>query len=56
MDLDIPIGSWPLANRQMASALDYAGYDYRFVFGEGGHTLRQGGAIFAESLRWLMRS
>ena len=54
-DLDIPIGSWPLANKQMASALAYSGYDYRFVFGEGGHSLRHGGAIFADSLRWLMR-
>ncbi len=55
MDLQTPHGSWPLANRQMASALDYAGYDHRFVFGEGGHSLRHGGAIFAESLRWLFR-
>lgn len=54
-DLDHRVGNWPLANRQMASALDYAGYDYRFVFGEGGHSLRHGGAIFAESLRWLWR-
>jgi enterochelin esterase family protein len=53
MDLDIPIGSWPLANKQMASALEYAGYEHRFVFGEGGHSLRHGGAIFADSLRWL---
>ena len=56
MDLDIPIGNWPLANRQMASALDYGGYDHRFEFGEGGHTLRHGGAIFAQSLRWRMGS
>ncbi|MEE2778417.1 MAG: alpha/beta hydrolase-fold protein [Acidobacteriota bacterium] len=54
-DLDIPLGSWPLANRQMALALDYAGYDYKFVFGEGGHNLRHGGAILADSLRWLVR-
>ena len=54
-DLDIPLGSWPLANKQMASALEYAGYDSRFVFGEGGHNLRHGGAHFADSLRWLTR-
>ena len=53
MDLDIPIGSWPLANQQMAAALEYAGYEHKFVFGEGGHRLRHGGAIFADSLRWL---
>jgi enterochelin esterase family protein len=52
-DLDHAVGNFPLANREMASALEYADYDYRFVFGEGGHSLRHGGAIFAESLRWL---
>jgi len=54
-DADTPFGNWPLANRTMASALDWAGYDYRFVFGTGGHTLAHGGAIFADSLRWLWR-
>lgn len=54
-DLDHPVGNWPLANRQMAAALDYAGYDSRFEFGEGGHSRRHGGAIFADSLRWLFR-
>ncbi len=53
-DLDIIFGNWPLANRRMASALEYAGYDYRYVFGEGGHSPYHGGAIFADSLRWLM--
>ena len=47
------MGNWALANRLMASALEYAGYEYRFVFGEGGHSVRHGGAIFADSLRWL---
>ena len=54
-DLNIVYGSWPLANQQMADALRYAGYDYRFEFGEGGHSLRQGGALFAEAMRWLWR-
>ena len=48
-------GDWPLANQTMANALDFAGYDVRFEFGTGGHTLRHGGAIFADSLRWLWR-
>lgn len=55
-DADTPFGDWALANRTMASALAYAGYDYRFEFGTGGHTLAHGGAIFADSLRWLWRS
>jgi len=48
-------GDWPLANQTMANALDFAGYDLRFEFGTGGHTLRHGGAIFADSVRWLFR-
>jgi enterochelin esterase-like enzyme len=48
-------GDWPLANKTMANALEYAGYDYRFEFGTGGHTLAQGGALFADSIRWLLR-
>ena len=54
-DLVSSYGDWPLANREMANALAFAGYDVRFEFGVGGHTLRQGGAIFADSLRWLWR-
>lgn len=46
-------GDWATANHAMAKALGYAGYDYEFVFGEGGHTLRHGGSMFAENLRWF---
>lgn len=52
-DLDIVFGSWTLANREMAAALAYRGIDHRLVVGEGGHSLRHGGALLAESLRWL---
>lgn len=55
-DLDNEHGNWPLANRQMAKALAYAGYDYQFVYGEGGHNGNHGGAIFPDTLRWLWRS
>ena len=48
-------GDWPLANQQVASAFRYAGYDHRFELGVGGHTLRHGGAVFADSVRWLWR-
>ena len=54
-DVDTIYGNWPLANREMAAALAYRDYDYRFEFGEGGHTLAHGGAIFPETLRWLWR-
>jgi len=54
-DLDNQHGNWPLANQQMAAALKFAGYDYKFVYGEGGHNGIHGGAILPESLRWLWR-
>lgn len=54
-DLNVVFGNWPIANQDMASALAYRGYDYQFVFGEGGHTLKHGGAIFPDTLRWLWR-
>lgn len=55
-DLDNAHGSWPLANQEMAAALKFAKYDYRFEFGDGGHNGKHGGAILPESLRWLWRS
>ena len=54
-DLDNLHGSWPLANQRMASALEFAGYDYKFEFGDGGHNGRHGGAILPDALRWLWR-
>lgn len=54
-DLDVVFGNWPLANQEMAAALAYAEYDHQFVYGEGGHTLKHGGAIFPDTMRWLWR-
>ncbi len=54
-DLNNLHGDWPLSNRQMASALRFAGYDYQFVLGDGTHSPKHGGAILPESLRWLWR-
>lgn len=54
-DLDILYGNWLLANRAMAAALAYRGYDAMLEVGEGGHSLRHGGALLADSLRWLWR-
>jgi enterochelin esterase-like enzyme len=55
-DLDVVFGNLPLANREMAAALAYRGYDHQLVVGEGGHTLKHGGAIFPDTLRWLWRA
>jgi enterochelin esterase family protein len=54
-DLDNLHGNWPLANQQMAAALKFGRYDYQFVFGDGGHNGKHGGAILPASLRWLWR-
>lgn len=54
-DLDNRFGNWPLANQQMAAALKFSKYDYRFEFGEGAHNGRHGGSILPDSLRWLWR-
>ena len=54
-DANTPFGDWALANKAMASALTWASYDFKFEFGTGGHNLFHGGAIFAETLRWLWR-
>jgi len=52
-DLDNGFGSWPVASRDMADALKFAGYEFKYVFGDEGHNARQGGAILPDALRWL---
>lgn len=54
-DLDNAHGSWPLGNMQMEAALKFAAYDFRYVWGHGGHSGKHGGAIFPDALRWLWR-
>ena len=54
-DLDNQFGNWPLANQDMAAALKFRGYDYRFEYGDGGHTHKHGGALLPDALRWLWR-
>jgi sugar lactone lactonase YvrE/predicted esterase len=48
-------GSWPMNNRVMFEALEYAGYDAKLVMGEEGHNMKQGAAIMPDALRWLWR-
>jgi sugar lactone lactonase YvrE/enterochelin esterase-like enzyme len=54
-DLNIYSGSWWLANQEMASALEYAGYDFTFVKGTEAHNNVHGSAILPDALRWLWR-
>ena len=54
-DLDNANGNWPLANQTLARSLAFAGYDYRFEYGQGFHSTAHGRAILPDSLRWLWR-
>jgi enterochelin esterase-like enzyme len=54
-DLDNQFGNWPLANRDMAASLKFAGYDHKLVMGEGTHNGKHGAAIFPDTMRWLWR-
>ncbi|MEZ6091139.1 MAG: alpha/beta hydrolase-fold protein [Pirellulaceae bacterium] len=55
-DVDNAFGSWPWANRRMAAALQYMGYDVRFDWAEGyAHNADFGSSKFPEAMRWLWR-
>jgi hypothetical protein len=54
-DLDNKAGSWPLANQDMAAALAFGQYDFKFVLGNGFHSDKHGRALLPEALRWLWR-
>ncbi|MDZ4801038.1 MAG: SMP-30/gluconolactonase/LRE family protein, partial [Bryobacteraceae bacterium] len=54
-DNNIYAGNWFIANQDMASALEFAGYDAQLIVGEEAHNSRHGAAILPDSLRWLWR-
>ena len=54
-DQDIYSGNWYLANQEIYSSLQFAGYDSKFVVGTEGHNGKHGGAILPDALRWLWR-
>jgi enterochelin esterase family protein len=54
-DLDNEHGNWWLGNLQMEASLKFKKYDYKTVWGDGGHNGKHGGAILPDSLRWLWR-
>ena len=54
-DLNIYAGSWWVANQDMLSSLEWAGYDVNHVWGEGGHNGKHTAAIVPDALRWLWR-
>ncbi|MCX6589801.1 MAG: alpha/beta hydrolase-fold protein [Acidobacteria bacterium] len=54
-DLENDHGSWPLQNIQMANSLKMKEYDFKFTWGNGGHSTAQGNAQAPEALTWLWR-
>jgi gluconolactonase len=54
-DQSIYGGNWYLANQEMYSALQFAGYESEFVVGTEGHSGRHGGSILPDALRWIWK-
>lgn len=48
-------GSWYEANRLLASALEFAGYDCDFDWAEGGHSVVRTSQIFPDVMVWMFR-
>jgi gluconolactonase len=54
-DLNNYTGSWFIANQDMQSALEYAGYDVKYEWGDGEHNGRHATEIFPQVVAWLWR-
>jgi predicted esterase len=54
-DLDIYGGNWWIANQDVLSALQFAGYDVEHAWGTGGHDGQHAATILPGALRWLWR-
>jgi len=54
-DQNIYSGHWFIGNQDLASALEYAGYDFTFTIGTEGHNAVHGSSILPDALRWLWR-
>lgn len=52
-DQNIYCGSWWVANQDMLSSFEWAGYEVNHEWGEGGHNRKHGNAIFPDVMRWL---
>lgn len=54
-DLNIYGGNWWVANQDMLSSLEFAGYEVNHVWGDGGHNGKHGGSVFPDAMRWLWK-
>ena len=51
-----PTMNWLAENLRVAAALAEAGYDFRLVLGDGGHSPNHGGVLLPDALRWSLGS
>jgi len=54
-DVNNEHGNWWLANLEMESALKWAKYDVKTVWGHGAHNGNHGGVVLPDAMRWLWR-
>ena len=52
-DADIIFGDWILADSDVASALNYRGYDFRLMINEMGHSLTFLKYMLPQALAWF---
>lgn len=52
-DLNTCFGDWLIANQDMASALEYKGYQYKLIIGPGAHSMKYGASILPDAVKWL---
>lgn len=46
-------GHWYEANQMLSTALDFAGYDTRYDWSDGGHSVKRASEIFEDVMIWL---
>lgn len=51
-----PEWNWLANNLRVTAALAEAGYDFRLVLGDGGHSPNHGGVLLPDALRWVFRA
>ena len=56
LNWDQPEWNWLAENLRTAAALAEAGYDFRLVLGDGGHSANHGGVLLPDALRWVWRA
>jgi len=54
-DLNIYGGDWWMANQSLQRSLEFAGYDVRHAWGDGGHNGKHATEVFPEAVEWLWR-